>query len=256
MFLSTVESEDGCRLGPSLRPGAIAPKSHFHGWRVRQNHPKGSTDASVAVARALEVLEKRPSHHNKDFQMKRRNVLLAAGATMAFAGCSTTSSGGATDPAAKRREIEAAVDNALSQLYANVPGARDLAAKSSGMLVFPRVVSAGFVVGGSYGEGALRKGAISSSYYSVGAGSVGLLAGAQSKAMYLLFMTPESLRKFEASAGWTAGADASVALAEMGADARIDTKTAQAPIIGFVRNNAGLMANLSLDGTKFTKLTL
>ena len=186
--------------------------------------------------------------------MKRRNVLLAAGASLAFAGCSTTPS--ASDPAAKRREIEAAVDNALSQLYANVPGARDLAAKSSGMLVFPRVVSAGFVVGGSYGEGALRKGATSTAYYSVGAGSVGLLAGAQSKAMYLLFMTPESLRKFEASEGWTAGADASVALAEVGADARIDTKTAQAPIIGFVRTNAGFMANLSLDGTKFTKLNL
>ena len=71
-------------------------------------------------------MEKVVSHHNKEFQMKRRNVLLAAGATLAFAGCSTTPS--ASDPAAKRREIEAAVDNALSQLYANVPGARDLAA--------------------------------------------------------------------------------------------------------------------------------
>jgi lipid-binding SYLF domain-containing protein len=188
--------------------------------------------------------------------MKRRHVLLAAGATLAVAGCSTTQGGGAEDPGAKRREIDAAVDNALSQLYKDVPGARDLAAKSSGMLVFPRVVSAGFVIGGSYGEGALRKGATSSGYYSVGAGSIGLLAGAQSKAMYLLFMSQDALRKFEASEGWTAGVDASVALGEVGADARIDTKTAQAPIIGLVRTNAGFMANLSLDGTKFTKLKL
>jgi lipid-binding SYLF domain-containing protein len=122
--------------------------------------------------------------------------------------------------------------------------------------VFPNVVSAGFVVGGSYGEGALRKSGITSAYYSVGAGSVGLLAGAQSKTVALLFMTEDALQGFESSPGWTAGADASVALADVGADARIDTKTAQAAIVGFVLTNAGLMANLSIDGTKFTKMPL
>jgi lipid-binding SYLF domain-containing protein len=119
-----------------------------------------------------------------------------------------------------------------------------------------KVVSAGFVVGGSYGEGALREGNATTGYYSVAAGSVGLLAGAQSKAMYLLFMTEEVLQKFKGSEGWTAGADASVALANVGADAGVDTKTAQAPIIGFVRTNGGLMANSSIDGTKFSKLRL
>ena len=103
---------------------------------------------------------------------------------------------------------------------------------------------------------ALRKGDATSAYYSVGAASVGLLAGAQSKAMYLLFMTEDALRKFESSEGWTAGADASVAVANVGADAQIDTKTVQQPIVGFVLTNAGLMANLSLDGTKFTRMKL
>jgi lipid-binding SYLF domain-containing protein len=185
--------------------------------------------------------------------MKRRTLLLAAGVSLA-AGCTTSKS--SADPAAKRREIDASVDTAMSQLYATAPGSRELEAKARGILVFPKVVSAGFVVGGSYGDGALREGGRTTAYYSVGAGSVGLLAGVQSKAMYLLFMTQEALDKFKASEGWTAGADASVALAEVGADARIDTKTAQAPIIGFVRNNAGFMANLSIDGTKFSKLQL
>jgi lipid-binding SYLF domain-containing protein len=135
-------------------------------------------------------------------------------------------------------------------------GSRELATKARGVLVFPKVVSAGLIVGGSYGEGALREGGTTTGYYSVGAGSVGLLAGAQTKSMYLLFMTQEALAKFKASSGWTAGADASVALAEVGADARIDTKTAQAPVVGFVRSNQGFMANLSLDGTKFSKLQL
>jgi lipid-binding SYLF domain-containing protein len=186
--------------------------------------------------------------------MKRRTLLLASSAAF-VAACSTTT-GGTADPAAKRREIDAAVDGGLADLYANVKGSRELAAKAQGILVFPKVVSAGFVVGGSYGQGALRKGGATAGYYSVGAGSVGLLAGAQTKAMYLLFMTPEALQKFEASEGWTAGADASVVVLDDSASAHIDTKTAQAPIIGYVRSTAGLMANLSLDGTKFSKLKL
>ena len=127
--------------------------------------------------------------------MKRRNVLLACSAGW-VAACSTTGEAPA-DPGAKRREIDAAVDGALADLYAGTKGSRDLAAKAQGILVFPKVVSAGFVVGGSYGQGALRKGGATAGYYSVGAGSVGLLAGAQTKAMYLLFMTPEALQKFE-----------------------------------------------------------
>lgn len=186
--------------------------------------------------------------------LNRRNLLLYASATV-VAGCSTTK-GGTADADAKRHEIDAAVDNALAELYNHAPGSRDLANKAMGILVFPKIVSAGFLIGGSYGEGALRKAGRNNAYYKVTGGSVGLLAGAQSKAMYLLFMTPDALQKFESSDGWTAGADASVVVADVGANASIDTKTAQAPIIGFVRSTAGLMANVSIDGTKFTKLML
>ena len=131
-----------------------------------------------------------------------------------------------------------------------------MVANARGVLVFPKVVSAGFVVGGSYGEGAMRKGGSSTGYYSMGAGSVGLLAGAQSKAVFLLFMTQDALAKFEASKGWTAGVDASVAVVNVGADAQATSQTLQQPIVGYVLTNAGLMANLSFDGTKLTKLDL
>ena len=124
------------------------------------------------------------------------------------------------------------------------------------MLVFPSVVSAGLGVGGSYGQGALRVGGRSVGYYSTTAASVGLLAGADSKAVFLLFMTQGALDKFRASNGWTAGADASVTMLKVGASAGIDTQTAQQPIVGFALSNAGLMANLSLDGTKVSKLDL
>jgi len=93
-------------------------------------------------------------------------------------------------------------------------------------------------------------------YYSTAAGSVGLLAGAESKAVFLLFMTDEALEKFRASKGWTVGADESVTLVNVGANAQIDSKTAQQAIIGYVLTNGGLMANVSLEGTKITPLTI
>jgi lipid-binding SYLF domain-containing protein len=86
--------------------------------------------------------------------------------------------------------------------------------------------------------------------------SVGLLAGAQSQAVFILFMTDDALRRFENSSGWTAGVDANVALVTLGADARVTTQTAQAPVIGFVLTNGGLMGSLSLNGNRITRMNL
>ncbi|MBS0341396.1 MAG: hypothetical protein JSS56_12780 [Proteobacteria bacterium] len=144
----------------------------------------------------------------------------------------------------------------MTKLYSQVPGSRELVGKSKGVLVFPSVVSAGLGIGGSYGQGALRTGGKTEGYYSTTAASVGLLAGADSKAVYVLFMTQEALDKFRASKGWTAGADASVTMLKAGASAGVDTQTAQAPVLGYALSNAGLMANLSIDGTKVNKLDL
>jgi len=189
--------------------------------------------------------------------MNRRELLVIASSVF-VAGCASSASGGGgtADPAAKRREIDAAVDAALSELYTKVPGSKEIVAKSQGVLVFPKVTSAGFVIGGTYGEGALRKKGATAGYYSIGAGSIGLLAGAQTRAMYTVFMTQEAMQKFEASKGWTAGADASVAVIGAGANARTDTEIAASPVIGYVLDNNGLMANLSVDGTKVTKMKL
>ena len=182
----------------------------------------------------------------------------AALAVGAVTGCSTTTTTPrATDsPAAKRQSIDADVDAALARLYAQDPSSRELVNKARGTLVFPSVISAGFVVGGSYGQGALRVRGRTSEYYSTAAGSVGLLAGAEAKSVFLLFMTDEALAKFRASQGWTVGADASVTLVNVGASAQVDTATAQQAVIGYVLTKGGLMANLSLDGTKITPLAI
>lgn len=193
--------------------------------------------------------------------MERRTFItsttgLIVGTTgLVLAGCTTTPDA-PTDRAAKRREIDAAVDPALSRLYSTVKGAREMGNRARGILVFPNIVAAGFVVGGEFGDGALRTGGRNAGYYRTITGSWGLQIGAQSKAAYFMFMTQEALDKFVASKGWTAGVDASVALAKIGANGDIDTNTARQSVVGFVLTNAGLMANLTLEGTKITKLDL
>ena len=124
------------------------------------------------------------------------------------------------------------------------------------MLVFPNFVSAGFIVGGASGQGVLREGGKTVSYHRMTEGSVGLLAGAQSQAVFILFMTDDALSRFKSSNGWTVGADANVTLLTVGADARITGRTAQQPVVGFVLTNSGLMGSLSLSGSRITPLNL
>ena len=177
-------------------------------------------------------------------------------ATVMAAGCTTTGTSASKDPVAKKQEIDAGVDGALNRLFSTNAGARDLAQRAQGVLVFPRVISAGLVVGGEYGEGALRSKGATVGYYSTSQASVGLTAGGQSKAVIIMFMTPEAYNKFVSSKGWTAGADANVAVAKIGADGRLDTLTSQQPVIAFVQTNAGLMFDVSVNGAKISKLDI
>lgn len=196
--------------------------------------------------------------------MQRRDFLLKTAASLAvtglsIAGCTTTATTtatpGMTDSDKRRHEIDAAVSATLSRLETIVPGSHDLVAKASGVLVFPSVIAAGFWIGGQYGEGALRlPDATTPEYYSLASLSIGLQIGAQSKAIIFLFMTPEALDKFRSSAGWRAGADASVAVLKVGANGKLDVSAASGPVMAFVLTNAGLMANLTLEGTKITRL--
>lgn len=191
--------------------------------------------------------------------MNKRNFLAAGaaltGLSILTTGCTTT--GGASgDPAARRQAIDSAADNALARLYREAAGSKEIVASAHGTLVFPSVVSAGFIVGGSHGQGVMRRSGKSSGYYRMNEASIGLLAGAQSQAMFILFMTQDALRQFDNSRGWTMGVDGSVTLLTVGANARVTTQTVQQPIIGFVLTNGGLMGNLSLNGNRITPLDL
>jgi lipid-binding SYLF domain-containing protein len=173
-----------------------------------------------------------------------------------FAGCTTTGSKDRGSSATQRRDIDAGIDATLSRLYESAPQSRQLVTQASGVLVFPKVLSASFIVGAEHGNGALRVDGKTDGYYATTAGSFGFQAGAQSKAIVLLFMTPDALAKFRKANGWTVGADATVAVAHIGVNSSIDTNTAQQPVVGFVLSNAGLMAGVSLAGAKISKIEL
>jgi lipid-binding SYLF domain-containing protein len=156
--------------------------------------------------------------------------------------------------AEQKRDIAEGYRDTLRRLYETTPGSRDLVNRAKGVLVFPRAISAGLVVGGEFGNGELRVNDKFAGYYRTTSGSFGLQIGAQSRALVFLFMTDDALRQFRESKGWSVGADASVAVLKVGANGEIDVTTAGAPTVAFVMTNAGLMANLKLEGTKVTRI--
>jgi lipid-binding SYLF domain-containing protein len=190
--------------------------------------------------------------------MVQSTAALALGG-LALAGCTTTTNKGDQKTAGdtdERRSIDADVDATIQRLYATVRGSQELVAKSRGILVFPSVIQAGFVIGAQYGKGSLRVSGATVGYYSTTSASFGFQAGAQSKALIFLFMTQEALDKLRNTDGWSAGVDASVAVVKVGANGAIDSTTATAPVEAFILTNAGLMADVSLSGTKVSPLKI
>ena len=156
--------------------------------------------------------------------------------------------------AASKAEIDTDVQFALTAFYNLSPGNKELAAKAAGILVFPSVMKAGFFVGGDYGEGALQVAGKTVDYYSTAAISFGLQLGAQSRSEVILFMDKDALDNFRMHDGWAAGIDGSVAVIDSGAGKGLDTETFKDPVIAVIFSSKGLMGNLSLEGSKFSKI--
>lgn len=193
---------------------------------------------------------------------RRAFIATSLGSGLVVVGCTSTTPDSSSPQAqaqinqSKRNEIDSAVNGAIQTLSQQEPSSRALMQQAKGVLVFPKVFKAGLVVGGEYGEGALRVAGKTVDYYSASAGSIGLQAGAQEKAVYLLFMSDAALAQFRQSSGWEVGADANVALVNRGAAGSVSTETAQRPVVGYVLVGSGLMVDASLSGTKISKLNV
>ena len=168
-----------------------------------------------------------------------------------LAAASISSTAGA---AVDRAGIDAGVQSTLESFYAENPGNRELVAKAAGVLVFPRVSKAGLGVGGESGHGAFIADGRTAGYYKMSGASVGATIGVSHRAEIIVFMTREAREKFERSAGWTIGADVGVAVASKGAGGDYDSETMRRPVIAFVLGEHGLIADVSLQGTKITKV--
>jgi len=160
----------------------------------------------------------------------------------------------ATGHAKTAQEIDASVNAVLDRFMAQVKNSNQFLHNAKGVLVFAGVIKAGIGIGGEYGEGALRIGGKTAAYYSIGAASIGLQLGAQKKDIIIVFLQDEALKKFQMSQGWQVGVDGSVVVVDLGADASIDTTKINQPVVGFVIGQKGLMYNLTLEGSKISKL--
>jgi lipid-binding SYLF domain-containing protein len=157
--------------------------------------------------------------------------------------------------AASASEIDRNATAALRTLYASTPGAKDLAMQAKGILVFPNIVKAGFIVGGQYGDGALRKAGKTVGYYRSISASYGLQAGVQSFGYVLLFMDDESLAYLDNSDGWEIGVGPSVVVLDKGFGKSMTSTTLKKGVYAFIFSQKGLMAGLGLQGSKITKIT-
>lgn len=152
------------------------------------------------------------------------------------------------------QQIDARVDATRNFLLQRYPGTGDLMNKAVGVLYMPLMTEAGFMVGGAYGQGALRINNVTVDYYSAASASWGFQIGAQQYGHALFFMTEQSLAEFRASPGWVAGADAKYAVSDQAGSLGIDTTTSLAPVIALVFGQTGLIAGASVAGTKYTRI--
>jgi lipid-binding SYLF domain-containing protein len=151
-------------------------------------------------------------------------------------------------------ETGAAVNATLNQFFNQVPYSRDLANRALAVLVFPTIVKAGFGIGGEYGEGELQVRGRHAGYYNIASASIGFQFGAQARSVIIMFMTPGAFDQFQRTDGFKVGVDGSIAVITVGAGGAIDTNSVTKPVIGFIFDQKGLMYNLTLEGSKISRI--
>jgi lipid-binding SYLF domain-containing protein len=156
--------------------------------------------------------------------------------------------------AASKAEIEHDANETLHSFVRQFEGARELANKAVGILVFPSVIKAGIGFGGEYGEGILLNQQKVVGYYNLISASFGFQLGVQERSVIIMFMTDDALRGFENRAGWKVGVDGSIAIITVGVGGSLDTDKVVSPVIGFILDQKGLMYNLTLEGSKISQI--
>ena len=182
--------------------------------------------------------------------INRRIVILLA----AFAAITGIFASNIRAEAGSAASLDAKVEATLTDFHWQVRGTRELVAKAAAVLVFPTVIKAGMGIGGEYGEGALLARGRWVEYYSTASASFGFQLGAQARSIIIVFLTEQALADFKRVDGWKVGVDGSVALINVGVGGSIDTSRLASPIVGFIFDGKGLMYNLTLEGSKISRM--
>jgi lipid-binding SYLF domain-containing protein len=156
--------------------------------------------------------------------------------------------------AASAKAIDRDAKASLDKLYQHSPGAKALADKAVGVLVFPSIVKGGFIIAGQFGDGALRRNGKTVAYYRSLAASYGFQAGVQAYGYVLFFMDEDSLRYLDNSAGFELGTGPSLVVLDAGFGKNLSTTTLQKGIYAFIFDQKGLMGGVGIQGTKITKI--
>lgn len=151
-------------------------------------------------------------------------------------------------------ELAAAVQKTLATCYEKVDTCKEFGNEASGILVFPEVTKAAVGIGGEYGEGALVVDGKPVAFYSTTAASIGLQLGAEQRSQVIMFLTDEALNKFQTSDGWEVGGNAGITVIDTSKAGSIDAKTMTDPVVGYIFGAKGLMADLSFEGQKISKI--
>ncbi|MGO9445474.1 MAG: YSC84-related protein [Thiobacillaceae bacterium] len=176
------------------------------------------------------------------------NLLLVAAATFSLGAMSGRAN------AATAEDLDRDAVQALQILYRTHPVAEDISKKARAVLVFPHIIKAGLVFGGSYGEGVLMKGSRVADYYNSVSASVGWQAGAQSYGYVVFLMNDNALSYLNKSDGWEIGVGPTVVVVDEGAAKNLSSSTLKDDAYAFIFDQQGLMASLSIEGTKISRI--
>lgn len=178
-----------------------------------------------------------------------RHVLLVLTLAVGFGGFTPESA-----YAASAANINRDADQALATLTKNHEIASAIAAKARAVLIFPNIVKAGLGFGGSYGEGVLRQGGKNVAYYNSVSGSFGLQIGAQTYGYVVFLMNDGAVKYLRESKGWEIGVGPTVVVVNEGVAKNLSSTTLQDDAYAFIFGQQGLMAGVSIEGSKISRI--
>ena len=176
------------------------------------------------------------------------NLFLVGTAALSLVAISSSAN------AATAEDLNKDAAQALQTLYRTNPTAESISKKAKAVLVFPKIVKAGLVFGGSYGEGVLNEGSKVLGYYNSVSASFGWQAGAESYGYVVFLMNDKAMQYIKKSEGWEIGVGPTVVVMNEGAAKNLSSTTLKDDAYAFIFDQQGLMASLSLEGTKITRI--